>query len=256
MAHPMDRVPPVQPVGEPRVPIRVLLADSHQLLAQALATALEADAELEMVGAEPLLTTALLRRARPDVLVLSYLLMLTHRAHLVGLRAEFPGLKIIVLTAALDEETLAACIQSGAVACVVKHQSPVDLSRAIRAAHAGEVLFSPEMLVRLLRRSPDPGPAPSPPLAGLRAREREVLQALAEGLSVAEVAERLVLSPHTVRSHLKTAMRKLGAHSTMEAVMFAAREGAIALAARQPHGAVGRDAPQTAGPLQRPAGVG
>jgi DNA-binding NarL/FixJ family response regulator len=255
MAHPMDGVPPVQRVGEPRAPIRVLLADSHQLLAQALATALAADAELEVVGAEPLLTTALLRRARPDVLVLSYLLMLTHRAHLVGLRAEFPGLKIIVLTAALDEETLAACIQSGAVGCVVKHQSPVDLGRTIRAAHAGEVLFSPEMLVRLLRRSPDPGPAPRPP-ARLRAREREVLQALAEGLSAAEVAERLVLSPHTVRSHVKTAMRKLGAHSRMEAVMIAAREGAIALAARQPHGAHGRDAPRTAGPLQRPAGVG
>jgi DNA-binding NarL/FixJ family response regulator len=242
MAHPRggpraaslqtDGVPPAQPVGEPRAPIRVLLADSHQLLAQALATALRADAELEVVGVEPHLTTALLHRARPDVLVLSYLLMLTHRAHLVGLRADFPDLKIIVLTAVLDEETLAACVQSGAVGCVVKHQSPADLGRAIRRVHAGEVLFSPELLARLLRRSPDPGPAPRPPPAGLRPREREVLRALAEGLSAAEVAERLAISPHTARSHLRGAMRTLEAHSTMEAVLRAAGAGLIELPGR------------------------
>jgi DNA-binding NarL/FixJ family response regulator len=217
----------VVPIGvAPQRRTRVLLADSHQLLAQALAVALGAAPDLEVVGVQPHLATAGLRRARPDVLVLSYFLLLTHRAQLdAELRAEFPELKIVVLTAALDEETVAACVQAGAVGCVTKHHSPAELVRSIRRVLAGEVLFAPEVLVGLLRPAPRPRAAPSSPTT----RERQVLQALAEGLSTDEVAERMVISHHTVRSHLKAAMAKLEARTKLEAVVSAINQAVITL---------------------------
>ena len=221
----------VVPIGvAPQRRTRVLLADSHQLLAQALAVALGAAPDLEVVGVQPHLATAGLRRARPDVLVLSYFLLLTHRAQLAAeLRAEFPELKIVVLTAALDEETVAACVQAAAVGCVTKHQSPAELVRSIRRVHAGEVLYAPEVLVGLLRppprRASPTRAAPSSPTT----RERQVLQALAEGLSTGEVAERLVISRHTVRSHLKKAMTKLEARTKLDAVVSAINQTVITL---------------------------
>jgi DNA-binding NarL/FixJ family response regulator len=155
----------LRPAAGPRPPVRVLLAGGHQLLAQARAAALPADPELEVVGVRPGLAAAPIRRAGPDVLVLSYPLLRAEPARLAELRAKLPGLKVLVLAAGLDDETVAACVQSGAVGCVVEHPSPADLGRAIRRVHAGEVLFPPEALVRLLglgaRR--DPGPDPPPP---------------------------------------------------------------------------------------------
>jgi DNA-binding NarL/FixJ family response regulator len=214
----------------PRRRIRVLLADSHQLLSRALAVALGAAPDLEVVGVQPDLATAGLRRARPDVLVASYFLLLIRRAQLAAeWRAEFPELKIVVLTAALDEETVAACVQAGAVGCVTKHHSPAELIRSIRRAAAGEILFAPEVLVGLLRpahrRASHPRAAPPSPTT----RERQVLQALAEGLSTDEVAERMVISRHTVRSHLKNAMTKLEARTKLEAIVIALNQALIAL---------------------------
>jgi DNA-binding NarL/FixJ family response regulator len=237
-----------QPDGEPRGRIKVLLADSHQLLGQALATALQADADLVLVGVRPYLATADLLRARPDVLVVGYAQMVAHRAHLAELRAQLPNLKIIVLAADSHGETVVTCIQAGAVGCVTKGQSPAELARAIKRAHAGEVLFRPETLVGLLwpvrGRRPERAPAPT----ALAARELEVLRALAEGLKTGEVAERLVISPHTVRTHLKQAMRKLRVGSRMEAVMVAAQEGLIELPDRLPQPGDTRNPPRAAGP--------
>jgi two-component system response regulator DesR len=220
------------PAEGPRAPVRVLLADGHRLLAGALAAALPADPALEVVGVRPDLAAGPIRRAGPDVLVLGYPLLRAEGRRLAELRAEAPELKALVLTAGLDDETVAACVRAGAAGCVARHQSPADLGRAIRRAHAGEVLFPPEVLVRLLRPAPPRAPGPDPPPRPLSARERQVLSAAADGLSVDEAAERLVLSPHTVRSHLKGAMGKLGARSRLEAVLRAAGAGLIELPGR------------------------
>jgi DNA-binding NarL/FixJ family response regulator len=95
----------------------------------------------------------------------------------------------------------------------------------VRAAASGEALISPEMLARLLPRLGRTGPAARP--QELTEREREVLALLADGLTNAAIAERLVVSVHTVRNHIANLSAKLGAHSKLEALSIAVREGLL-----------------------------
>src|SRR5256885_1861316 len=121
--------------------IRVVLVDGHQLLAHALATTLSAAPLLDVVGVLPTLDLTVFRRLSPDVLIVSYVAMLLHRETLETLPEVLPGLRMIVLTALPDEETLELCIQIGAVGYLTKDQLPSDLAEMIRQAWAGAVLF-------------------------------------------------------------------------------------------------------------------
>ena len=209
--------------------VRVLLIDENRLLSQALAFFLEADAELEVVGdlSDPEVSLVRARRSRPDVVLLSYPLLHSGGVDLAAaLRQELPAVKIIILTASLDEETLSTCVQAGAVGCAPKDMPPAQLVRAIKRVHAGEVLFAPEILVRLLTR-PQRGPRPLP--RALAPREVEVLQVLATGASTEDAAARLGITTHTVRTHVKNAISKLEAGSKLEAVLIALRAGLISL---------------------------
>ncbi len=214
--------------------IRVLLVDSHQLLARALAIVLGADPDLEVVGAQRDATLAAecISRTRPDVVLVSYPMLLTEAAHLTELlRVEYPDTKVLVLTSTVDEATLQVCVRAGAVGCVAKDRPPVELVRAIKQVHAGEVLFTPSVLVRMLAgaRHTMSKPDASQASSSLGPRETEVLQSLAAGLTTDEVATHLGISVHTVRTHLKNAMSKLSARSKLEAVMVALKDGLITL---------------------------
>jgi DNA-binding NarL/FixJ family response regulator len=208
--------------------IRVEVADGHFLLAHALARVLSQESDIDVIGVRRELDIVSLRRTRPDVLVLGYFLMLSHGPEFIEeLRREISDLRILVLTATLDEETLACCVRFGTVGCVTKSQHPEELAIAIRQVALGQVLFSSEILVRLLRaevrRAPDVDSAVQP----LRPREVEVLTALASGQNAVEIAHQMVISPHTVRSHLRSALTKLRARSRAEAIAIAVRRGLI-----------------------------
>jgi DNA-binding NarL/FixJ family response regulator len=217
----------------PARPITVLLVDAHELLARALAVFLGADPELEVVGTltDPERAVSAVRETRPDVAILSYFLMRHDGGHLPALlRAEHPELKMLILTSSLDRDTLAACIEAGAVGCVVKYQAPAELVDAIKRVRAGEVLFPSQALLKLLRL---PRQAPAQPsdrlFQPLAPRELEVLQTLASGLTTEEVAAHLYISPHTVRTHVKNLMIKLQARSKVEAILTGLKEGLIEL---------------------------
>jgi DNA-binding NarL/FixJ family response regulator len=219
---------------DPRTRIAVLLVHEHQLLAEALAIVLEADPALEVVGAlaNPDVVAAQVRRRGPDVALVTHLPPRLDGACLTAaLRAEFADLKVVMLTAAADEDTLSACIQAGAVGCVTMDRPPAEVVRAVKRAHAGETLFASDVLLNLLTRPPDPGREPElqPPTQPLAPRELEVLQAVATGLSTEEAAARLGISVHTVRTHLKRALGKLGVRSKLEAVLVALKGGLIEL---------------------------
>ena len=221
-----------EPAADPTAPIRVLLVDGHRLLAAALGNFLQADSGLDVVGVEPDPARALawVGSAPPDVVLLSYPYLRQDDGRLVdALRAERPALKVIVLSGPADEEALLACVRSGAQGHVSRDRAPAHLARAIRRVHAGEVLFAPELLMRLLRRPmrADPPSQGALPTGPLTPREREVLQATAAGLSTEEIAEQLCIARHTVRTHVKKAMAKLGAHSKLEAILIAIRHGLI-----------------------------
>ena len=209
--------------------IRVLLVERRRLFAAALAAALAADPALELVGCAGDLRDGDLGRLRPDVAVVGVALVRADGGALDALRAAAPGTKALVLADQLDDATLAACAHAGAAGVVPTDGAPDDLARAIKRVHAGEVLFAPEVLLRLLRQ-PRRGPAPAgraDPPASLAPRERAVLEAAAAGLDPQATAARLGIALHTVRTHLKHAMAKLGAHSRLEAVLTAIRLGLI-----------------------------
>lgn len=217
--------PPEAP--SPGRPIRVAIVDDHEVLAGALAQVLSAEPDLLVVG-----VAADLRRARvllagsaPDVVVLDHRLPDGDGvAALPELRLLRPSARFVVLTASTADSVLVAAIEGGAAGFLSKTRGVGEVTAAVRSAASGEAVISPEMLVRLLPRLHRRGQASSTDLTD---REREVLSLLAEGLSNAAIAERMTVSVHTVRNHLANLSAKLGAHSKLEALSIAIREGLV-----------------------------
>jgi DNA-binding NarL/FixJ family response regulator len=213
--------------------IKVLVGDSRQLLAEALAFALRSDRGFEVVGTQTDLNRLVADVARlvPDVLVLDYeTLIRSDESDIVfSIRIKFPDVRILVVIQFENAETLLACLRVGAAGYITKDLPLVELERAIRRLHAGDTLFAPGPLTNLLRRlQPQVLPkGTSPEFQPLGAREREILQIIATGLSTEETAMRLDITVHTVRTHLKNLMRKLEVHSKLDAVILAIRRGII-----------------------------
>ncbi len=129
-----------------------------------------------------------------------------------------------MLTASAADHVLVAAIEAGAAGFVSKTRSLQEVTSAVRAAAAGEAVISPEMLARLLPRLHRGGTAAR---SDLTEREREVLGLLADGLSNAAIASTLSVSVHTVRNHIANLSAKLGAHSKLEALSIAVRDGLL-----------------------------
>jgi DNA-binding NarL/FixJ family response regulator len=207
--------------------VRVLIVDDHEVLASSLAMVLDAEEDLSAVGVATTLeqARAIIAKARPDVVLLD------HRmpdgdgvAAIPSLRRRQPSIGIVVLTASSSDHVLLAAIEAGASGFLSKTRSLDEVTAAVRAAAAGESVISPELLARLLPRFGRGGPHSADDLTE---REREVLALVAEGLSNAAIAERLVVSVHTVRNHIASLSAKLGAHSKLEALSIALRQGLL-----------------------------
>ena len=214
--------------GEPvAAPIRVLIIDDHEVLAASLAHVLEAEPDLVSVGIASTLEKArsLIRTTSPDVLLLDHRLPDGDGVAAIGeLRALRPSVQVVVLTASAADHVLVQAIEAGASGFLSKTRSLGEVTAAVRAAAVGEATVSPELLARLLPRlSRTSGVR----LQELTEREREVLGLLADGLTNAAIAERLVVSVHTVRNHIANLSTKLGAHSKLEALSIAVRDGLL-----------------------------
>ena len=122
-----------------------------------------------------------------------------------------------MVTAISDDETVLESIQAGADGYMTKDRAAEDVVKAVREAHAGEILLPPSVAVA--RERGDERRMVEP----LTARELEVLRALTEGLSTPDICERLFIAPNTLRTHVQNIMGKLRVHSKLEAVAFALR---------------------------------
>jgi DNA-binding NarL/FixJ family response regulator len=211
----------------PTRPIRVLVVDDHEVLASSLAMVLDAEDDITVAGVATTLgqARAQLATTDPDVVLLD------HRmpdgdgvAMIPELRAVHPSTGVVVLTASAADHVLITAIEAGASGFLSKTRSLEEVTAAVRAAAAGESVISPELLARLLPRF---GRGKVNSADELTEREREVLGLVAEGLSNAAIAERLVVSVHTVRNHIASLSAKLGAHSKLEALSIALRSGLI-----------------------------
>ena len=208
-------------------PVRVLIVDDHEVLAASLALVLDDQPDITTVGVAGTVAKAkaLIVTATPDVVLLDHRLPDGDGVAAIGeLRRLRPSAEIVVLTASAADHVLVAAIEAGAAGFVSKTRSLAEVTAAVRAAASGEAVISPELLARLLprlQRGRQPGHN------DLTEREREVLGLLAEGLSNAAIAKQLTVSVHTVRNHIANLSAKLGAHSKLEALSIAVRDGLL-----------------------------
>lgn len=207
--------------------IRVLVVDDHEVLATSLAHVLDAEPDLVTVGVAGTLekARALIPTTAPDVILLDHRLPDGDGADaIVQLLALRPTAQIVMLTASAADHVLVKALEAGASGFVSKTRSLAELTSAVRAAATGEAVISPELLARLLPRLHRSG---RPRANDLTEREREVLGLLAGGLSNAAIATELTVSVHTVRNHIANLSAKLGAHSKLEALSIAVRDGLL-----------------------------
>ena len=208
--------------------IRVLIVDDERLFAELLRVALRSATGIEVVDVVHDVSTAVRRMSelRPDVVLADYHLPDGTGADIARtVRATLPDTSVLILTGDPSVSILSDVARSGAVGHLTKDRPFDEVVEGVRAASLGEILFAPSELQRLLlERESRPRP-----LEPLTARELEVLQHLAEGASTAQASEQLGISSATLRAHVQAILRKLGAHSRLEAVAEAARLGVITL---------------------------
>jgi len=216
------------------VTIRVLVADDQMLVRAGFTALLNAQDGIEVVGEasngeEALrLATELL----PDVVLMDIRMpVLDGLAATRRIAAEprLGNVRIVVLTTFELDEYVFEAMRAGATGFLVKHTEPADLIRAVRVVARGDALLSPGVTKRLVaefaaRAKPPPT---SRPFTELTEREREVLMLVAEGLTNAEIAIRLFMSPDTARTHVSRILLKLGARDRTQLVVLAYESGLV-----------------------------
>ena len=208
-------------------PVRILVVDDHQMFATSLAHALQSEPDLLVVGQATSIGEAqrLMASAAPDVVLLDHRLPDGDGVARIGdLRRIRPSAKIVVLTATASDRVLVAAMEAGAAGFIAKTQRLDDVIAGVRAAAQGESVVSAKLLTRLLPRLNRQSTGGN---AELTEREREILDLLARGLSNADIAQQLTISVHTVRNHVANLSAKLGAHSKLEVLAIAVRNGLV-----------------------------
>lgn len=203
---------------------RVLLVDDHKMVVQAIAAILQGEPGLEVVAVAGTASEArrLSIEHAPDVVVMDYTLPDADGAETARqIRAEQPDVQVVMVTGAMHDTVLVAALEAGCAGFVTKDRAVEEVADAVRAAHAGEATIPPDMLARLLPQLRQPGRT----VGGLTPRERQILQLLVEGMSNQQIADHLVLSISTIRNHVQSVLQKLEAHSRLEAVAIALRQG-------------------------------
>ena len=213
-------------------PVRVVVVDDQALVRMGLATLIGAEGDLELVGqAEDGRTgLALLRRERPDVVLSDIRMPVQDGLEMLREVAGDPALaavRVVMLTTFELDEYVFEALRLGASGFLLKDAEPAALLDAIRVVADGGSLLAPSVTRRVIEHfgSARPGAAVHPEIDRLTDREREVVAWVATGASNQEIADRLVVSPDTVRTHVSRAMVKLHARDRAQLVVFAIQSG-------------------------------
>jgi DNA-binding NarL/FixJ family response regulator len=214
--------------------IRVLLADDQVLVRAGFRALLDAQEDIEVVGeaADGEEAVRLAQALTPDVVLMDIRMPGTdglEATRMIVADGDLDAVRVVILTTFDLDEYVFETLRVGASGFLVKNTEPAELVHAVRAVAAGDALLSPGVTKRLVAefaaRAKEPRATPA--LDALTEREREVMGLVAEGLSNEEIAERLVVSPATAKTHVSRAMVKLGARDRAQLVVFAYESGLV-----------------------------
>lgn len=215
--------------------ISIAIVDDQDLIRRGLRGLVEDEPDLEVVAeaADGLEAVAQVRAARPDVVLMDIRMPgvdgLEATRRILG-DADLTDTKVIVLTTFEQDDYVADALRYGASGFLLKDADPDDILDAVRVVHDGQALLAPSVtrsVIKQLVAARSRVVKPHPQLDSLTGREAEVVALVGQGLSNDEIAERLVVSPATARTHVSRAMLKLGARDRAQLVVFAYRSGLV-----------------------------
>ena len=206
----------------PSQPIRVMLVDDHTMVRRGLATFLEVFDDLELAGEASNGDEAIeqCKRLMPDVVLMDLVMPGVDGVTATRIiRQRFPEVQVIALTSFREQELIQNALEAGAIGYLLKDVTADELAQAIHNAHTGQGTLAPAALQAMIHA------ATQPPTIGhdLTERERDVLALVVDGLNNTEIAEKLTVSPSTIKSHVSHILRKLDVTSRTEAAALAVR---------------------------------
>ncbi|MEW2179381.1 response regulator transcription factor [Streptomyces sp. NPDC005406] len=208
-------------------PVRILLVEDHDMVAEAICLALERSPKLKIVARAGSVASALVdaQRHQPDVVLMDRRLPdgdgVTAIAELLALA---PDARVLVLAGEGSASVAARVAEAGGAGLILKARGLRELEEAVHRVAAGEVVFSQDLLGDVLDQLTGRAPGLG---ANLTPREREALHLLGEGRTTAEISDQLGVALNTGRNHVQRVLEKLGARSQLEAVTIARREGLL-----------------------------
>jgi two-component system, NarL family, response regulator LiaR len=205
-------------------PIKVVIVDDHELVRGGLETILGLFDDIQLVGQAESGAAAVrvCGELQPDVVLMDLVMPgdMDGAEATEQLLLTCPGARVLALTSFSDPELIQRVLRAGALGCLLKNVSGKELATAIRRAHEGSSTLAPEAADALVQAMASPTAART----ALTRREHEVLELMVEGLTNAEIADRLVVSLSTVKTHVSSIIAKLGASTRTEAATIAVRE--------------------------------
>lgn len=207
--------------------IRVLIAEDHAIVRGGLRALLATEPDMEVIGeaADGVEAVAKARALRPDVILMDLMMPRKSGTEAIEeIKAADPDARILVLTSFAEDEKVFPAIRAGAQGYLLKDSTPRELLDAIRRVYRGEASLHPAIAHKLMRELSRPAERP-PTAEPLTERELEVLSFVAQGLSNQAIADRLVVSERTVRTHVSNILDKLHLANRTQAALYALREG-------------------------------
>jgi DNA-binding NarL/FixJ family response regulator len=210
--------------------IAILISDDHTLFRRGIRKLLEDEADLVVVGeaADGHEAVRLARELVPDVVLMDIQMPGIDGIEVTRvLRREMPHLGIVFVTMYEDDEFVFRGLQAGGRGYILKDADPDTMLRAIRAVANGESLLGPTIALKVMRQFSAMEPVHECVGEGLTPREVEVLKLIAQGLANKEIAQRLAISPKTVKNHINNILSKLHLYDRTQATLYAIRSGLV-----------------------------
>ena len=213
--------------------IKVLLVDDHTVVLKGLAFFLSTQEDLELVGEASNGKEALVKvgETHPDVVLMDLYMPEMDGVEATGcIKKEYPDVKVIVLTSFSDQAHVLPALRAGSSGYILKDVEPDQLVEAIRSAYKGNIQLHPDIANALLSQTlpvEEKEEEPSIQVDVLTARENEVLQLLAKGMSNKEIASVLVITEKTVKAHVSSILSKLNLSDRTQAALYAVKNGIV-----------------------------